>query len=66
MKNEKNAKSIVDVSWYRFKTMLVYKAEWYGKTVVEVSKTFLALSCVRVAHLNIKTFKINGCLNFKK
>ncbi|MRX74447.1 IS200/IS605 family element transposase accessory protein TnpB, partial [Bacillus lacus] len=40
LKDKKTAQAIADVSWYQFKTMLMYKAEWYGKTVVEVSKTF--------------------------
>ncbi|GAA0453522.1 hypothetical protein GCM10008935_05340 [Alkalibacillus silvisoli] len=40
MKNKKTAQSIQDVSWHQFKTLLTYKAEWYGKTVVEVSQTF--------------------------
>jgi putative transposase len=40
MKNKKSAKAITDVSWYQFKTMLKYKAEWYSKSVMEVSKTF--------------------------
>ncbi len=50
MKSKKSAKAIADVSWYQFKIMLKYKAEWYRKTVVEVRKTFpssqLCSSCV--------------------
>lgn len=40
MNNRKYAKSIGEASWYTFRTMLTYKCDWYGKTLVVVSKTF--------------------------
>ncbi len=40
VKNHKLAKSISDASWGMFCTMLKYKAEWAGKTYIEVGRFY--------------------------
>lgn len=36
----KRAKSIADTSWSRFVSMLVYKSDWYGKTIINIDQYF--------------------------
>lgn len=38
IKNRCLSKAISDVSWYEFKVMLEYKAEWYGKNILTIGR----------------------------
>ncbi|PIV58631.1 MAG: hypothetical protein COS14_08560 [Bacteroidetes bacterium CG02_land_8_20_14_3_00_31_25] len=38
LKNHCLAQSISDVSWYKFKELLTYKCDWYGKNLITIGR----------------------------
>ncbi len=55
LRNHKLAKSISDVSWSAFVSKLEYKAKWYDKTIVKISRWFPSSQrCSACGHLDGK------------
>lgn len=53
MKNHNLARSIQELSIHRFKEMLRYKAEWYGRDVVEIDRFYPSSKlCSNCGHKN--------------
>jgi putative transposase len=38
MKNEKLSLAIGEIGWHKFRTMLEYKAQWYGKNILTIGR----------------------------
>lgn len=70
VKNRKLAKSISDIAWGQFLTLLQYKAEWYGKNILKIGR-FIPSSkvCSQCGYtivklpLHIRSWSCPNCLS---
>ena len=61
IKNHRLARSVSDASWSRFVSMLLYKAKWYGNTIVKVPSNFPSsqlCSCCNYQNSSTKNLKV--------
>jgi len=69
LKNHKLAKQIADVSWTKFRRMLEYKAEWYGRKIIVAASNYassqLCSNCgnklSQTKDLSCRTYKCAMC-----
>ncbi|MFD0358605.1 RNA-guided endonuclease InsQ/TnpB family protein [Streptomyces sp. NPDC127110] len=68
VKNRSLARAISDAAWTELRTMLEYKAQWYGRNVIAVDRWFpssqLCSNCGALAGklpLKVRTWTCSGC-----
>ena len=70
IKNHRLAQSISDVSWSKFVNLLIYKAEWYGRSIIQIPQNYASSqTCSVCGYVNKETKNLSvrewSCPNCK-